>query len=331
MIDQDQHPDRNRPPPREPHRPRPPRESRQEAKRRNWLLIAALLAAVVAGVLLASSVWQGGWKDVENAVGNETEEVEAADLQGWCASQATYDAIRRELFRRAAQVRGGDAQAYAKLADFALLRVSNPVARGVDEQLQSVTCSGNAALDLPPGVAAAGGRRSLAGDIEYSIQPAADGTGNVIRLGNADAIVVPLATLTRGGRPVSGPLELPEQLDNAVATTPAPIVDDRPPEPEERSSAPATANPSFSCSAARTRGEIAVCNDPGLAALDRQMAGQFNAALSGADARQRALLQRTRGRFLTFRDRCRDNECIADAYRGRMREIGDIMAGRWRG
>lgn len=312
------------------HENPPTAEAPQETKRRNWWLIAALLGAVAAGILLASTVWQGGWKDVENAAGNETEEVEAADLQSWCAAQATYDSIRRELFRRAAQVRGSDQQAYARLADFALLRVSNPVARGVDEQLQSVTCSGSAALDLPPGVSAAGGRRSLSGDIEYSIQPAADGTGNVIRLGNADAIVVPLATLSRGGAPVSAPLELPQQLDNAVGPQ-GPIVDERPPPAEEPAPPPATASPSFNCSAARTRGEVAVCNDPGLAALDRQMAGQFNAALSGANARERALLQRTRGRFLSFRDRCRDNECIADAYRGRMREISDIMAGRWRG
>ncbi|MDQ3482196.1 MAG: hypothetical protein M3448_02130, partial [Pseudomonadota bacterium] len=92
----------------------------------------------------------------------------------------------------------------------------------------------------------------------------------------------------------------------------------------------ATANPSFNCRNARTRGEVAVCSDGGLASLDRQMASQFYGAMSQGDAAQRALLQRTRGRFLSYRDSCRSDACVAGAYRDRMREISDIMAGRWR-
>jgi len=303
----------------------PPQESRLERKRRNWWLIAALLAAVGTGVLLASTVWQGGWgtdEVPETAVASDG----PADLQSWCAAQSTYDSIRRELFRRAAQVRGSDQQAFARLADFALLRVANPVARGIDEQLPSVTCNGAATIDLPPGVAAAGGRRSLSGDIEYSVQPAADGTGNVVTLGDADAIVVPLATLARRGAPQSAPL-VPPELQNEATVEPVQEAEDE----EEEEPAPPAASPSFDCSRARTRGEVLVCSDPGLAALDRQMAAQFNAALSDADARQRALLNRTRNRFLSFRDRCRDSQCVAETYRGRMREIADIMANRWRG
>jgi uncharacterized protein len=41
------------------------------------------------------------------------------------------------------------------------------------------------------------------------------------------------------------------------------------------------------------------------------------------------MLQRTRASFLRFRDRCTSDACIADTYRGRMREISDIMSGRW--
>jgi uncharacterized protein len=66
-----------------------------------------------------------------------------------------------------------------------------------------------------------------------------------------------------------------------------------------------------------------------LAALDRNMANQFNGALSGASGEQRALLRTTRDRFLRFRDRCPDRRCIAQAYAGRIREIRDIAEGRW--
>ncbi len=72
-----------------------------------------------------------------------------------------------------------------------------------------------------------------------------------------------------------------------------------------------------------------MCNDPGLASLDRQMAAQFNSALSRANASERALLLRTRSDFLRYRDNCPSNACIAQTYRGRMREISDILAGRW--
>ena len=304
----------------------------EERKRRYRWLIVALVAAIAAGVLLASSVWDLGRSDDDNAVGNELLGATAPDPQTWCAAQTTYDAIRRELFRRAAQVRGSDQQAYTRLADFALLRVSGPVARDVDDEVRSVTCSGNATLDLPPGVAVAGARRSLSGDLEYMVQPAADGTGNVVRLGNADAIVVPLATLSRTGAPLTAPL-VPPALENQTMPQPMPTDDDDdfPRQDDENISRPAVANPSFDCDAARTRGEIAVCSDPGLAALDRQMAGQFNSAMSRGDAQQRSLLQRTRGRFLSYRDRCATNQCVAETYRSRMREISDIVAGRWRG
>ena len=92
---------------------------------------------------------------------------------------------------------------------------------------------------------------------------------------------------------------------------------------------PVGARPSFDCGNARTRGEVAVCTDAGLATLDRTMAAQYGRAMAVASPEQQALLRRTRDRFLGFRDRCADNRCIGDAYTGRMREIRDIMEGRW--
>ena len=51
--------------------------------------------------------------------------------------------------------------------------------------------------------------------------------------------------------------------------------------------------------------------------------------MSRASPDEQALLQSSRSRFLTYRDRCPDRQCIGDAYVGRMREIRDIMEGRW--
>ena len=66
-----------------------------------------------------------------------------------------------------------------------------------------------------------------------------------------------------------------------------------------------------------------------MAALDRSMAGYYSQAMAGADAGTASELRRTRDRFLAFRERCPTETCMADAYRGRIREISDISrAGR---
>jgi uncharacterized protein YecT (DUF1311 family) len=200
-------------------------------------------------------------------------------------------------------------------------------------------------IDLPPGVAVVGGRRTLTAEMDYALQPAADGSGDVVTLSGADAIVVPLATLARTGtQPGLPQAQAPGQpLPQAAPGTaqPAPVPIPAPPAPpsppaarpraEPATTAPrqASGRPSFDCDNARTRGERAVCADPELASLDRLMAAQFTAALRRADSDERALLIRTRDDFLGFRDQCPSNGCIAQTYRGRMREISDILAGRW--
>ncbi|HUP67460.1 MAG TPA: hypothetical protein VM145_04520 [Sphingomicrobium sp.] len=262
----------------------------------------------------------------------------SGDPEKLCSSKATYDNIKRELFRRAAQLRGSDQAAFDRLSAYAAIRMENPVMESEDQARKAVACSGTLALDLPPGVAVVGGRRSLSSDVDYSVQPAADGSGNVVLLKNAEAIITPLATLGRTAQPAqpAPTVQQTPSLDTPAVTEPRPGPQLQPqpqrqPQPQPDNPAPrATARPSFNCANARTRGEVAVCADSGLASLDRQMAGQFGRAMSGADPGQRALLERTRARFLRYRDQCRSDACIADAYRGRIREISDIAQGRWR-
>jgi len=248
-----------------------------------------------------------------------------------CASQATYDLIKRDLFQRAAQMRGSDQAAYDKLAAYASIRMENPVLESERDETGAVSCSGSLSLDLPPGVAVVGGRRTLSAEVDYTVQPAADGSGNVVLLRNADPIVTPLATLTRAAQPAQpeaapqpGLDSLGQPMGNVPPAPPTAPVTQAPAAPR-----PVGARPSFDCGNARTRGEVAVCSDAGLATLDRTMAAQYGRAMAVASPEQQALLRRTRDRFLGFRDRCADNRCIGDAYTGRMREIRDIMEGRW--
>jgi uncharacterized protein YecT (DUF1311 family) len=169
----------------------------------------------------------------------------------------------------------------------------------------------------------------LSADVDYTIQPAADGSGNVVLLRNADPIVTPLATLARASQPpmptgATKPVETPTTQPEANVATP---------QSANKATGPKTVypgRPSFDCSRARSKGEIAVCSDSGLSALDENMATQYRQAISEASPEQKALLQRTRSRFVGYRDRCPSRSCIAEAYVGRMREIRDIMEGRWR-
>jgi uncharacterized protein YecT (DUF1311 family) len=301
------------------------------------IVVIAGLIILVLGILLVRA--RSGSSD--EISGSQAASAAQDKTQQRCASQRTYDRIKEELFRRAVETRGSGRTPFDRLSSYAVVRMERPLLTEHDPELGTVRCAGRLSLDLPPGVAVIGGRRTLSADIDYVLQPAADGSGDVVMLEGADAIVVPLATLaTTGAGPGLQPPRVAEAMPRQTVETP---VQPEPPtialqsprapaatrqtQPPARAAAPG-ARPSFNCRHARTRGEIAVCSDEGLAALDRQMAAQYYRAISAADARQRQLLARTRDAFLRFRDRCPSEACIADAYRGRMREIRDISLGR---
>ena len=296
----------------------------------SWTTIA-LIVGLLLIVLVVAYLMTGRNPDQDKLTGAESNNnaAQAADPGKLCASKNTYDLIKRELFKRAAEVRGSDQAAFDQLAGYAALRMENPVMESQDRSTGAVNCSGSLSLDLPPGVAIVGSRRTLTADVDYTVQPAADASDNVVALRNADSIVTPLATLARVSEPQSPPAEAnqesvpDEQEQQQQLDTP---------ESANKEVGPQTssaARPSFDCSDARTKGEVAVCSDSGLAALDVNMATQYRHAIASASPQERALLERTRDRFLAYRDRCPNRSCMSDAYVGRMREIRDIMEGRW--
>jgi len=297
----------------------------------NWTTIA-LIGSLVLLVLLVAYFATRGNSNQDKLTNAELSTSSAPSREKACASSATYDLIKRELFRRAAQLRGSDQAAFDQLSGVAVVRMENPVMESEDSSNGAVNCSGSLSLDLPPNVAVVGGRRTLTSDVDYTVQPAADGSGNVVVLRNADAIITPLATLAKVNQapptttePVANQ-EAPDQ--NGVATVPQIPATPQPAEPAPTPRS-ASARASFDCATARTRGQIAVCGNAGLATLDRNMAAQYSRSFEMASPEQRELLRSTRDRFTAYRDRCPNNACIGDAYVGRMREIRDIMEGRW--
>lgn len=309
----------------------PPDCDQGSGRRRAWIVAGLALVALLLVLFLIVGLGNGNGN--EDRLPDEVAEREPLMPEQLCGTQSVHDAIKSELFRRAASARGRDQEAFEDIANYSSARMEAPFVTGENETAGSVTCRGLLWLDLPPGVVTSSRKRTLSGDVGYIVQAGSDGGARLVRVESGEAIVSPLATLSRV-RPVTGrqnddvPL-LPETPGEADRTEPPSPPEQpepaEPPEPRPQTSA----NPSFNCTFARSRSEQAVCANPGLAGLDRQMAAQFNSALSRADSEQRALLLQTRDRFLLYRERCRNDGCIADTYRGRMREIRDIMAGRW--
>ena len=306
---------------------------------------AAILVAGVLALLLIVYVFAGGG-------------AAQADRSHHCTSAQALDEVKAELFRRAAAIRGTTGPGFTNVANYSAIHADSRLLRRHHAGSATVTCSGTLALDLPPGVAVVGGRRSLAGALTYNLAPAGDGTARLLTLSKADQIVIPLATLSNAGSQSAQPLQpappaAQPQPNSQPApppqAVPAPPPRPAPPPPQPHAAAPkqpppaktspppsrsapapaATAKPSFNCRNAHTSGEIAVCHNPALASLDRQMSSEYYHAVAAATPGQKAILERTRNRFLGYRDSCGSEACIADAYRGRMREIADIMAGRW--
>jgi len=295
-------------------------------RRVNWTMIA-LIGALLLLVLVVAYFATRGSSDQDKLANPQVASGEAPGREKLCASKSTYDLIKRDLFRRAAQVRGSDQAAYGQLSGYAVLRMEDPVMESEDSATGAVNCSGSLSLDLPPGVAVVGGRRTLTADVDYTVQPAADRSGTVVLLRNADAIVTPLATLSRVAPPPQAEAVGSNEISSEAAEINVAASESAAQQPGPPSAYPG--RPSFDCSKARSRGEVAVCSDTGLSALDLNMATQYRRALSSASPEQRGLLQSTRDRFLGYRDRCPNRQCMADAYVGRMREIRDIVEGRW--
>ncbi len=83
-----------------------------------------------------------------------------------------------------------------------------------------------------------------------------------------------------------------------------------------------SAKPSFACSSASHPDEEAICSDPGLAALDRQMADAYTSAMSRADGTNSTNLRQIQRNWLQQRSEClSDRGCIRAAYQARISQL----------
>jgi hypothetical protein len=291
------------------------------------------------------------WMKKNDAPAAKTEEELAAErserIRKACASAGTYERLKELVFDEAARIRNSDARNLDPIAAGSVVRMEQPLVKSRDEDLNVTVCTGRFILELPPGAENAfDGMRRVSAEIVYSAQAAADGSGLVYQMDGADPIIYRLASVGLNGQPMprivaAEPGEpAPTQVAAAEpvlmpAPAPAPAPKPAPAPPQAKAAQPApspaparqAASPSFNCRYARTSSEKRVCDSPSLASKDRQMASIYYAAMANADAATRNHLRRSRDAFLSRRERCGSDECVAAAYNARIAEIRRIESG----
>lgn len=121
-------------------------------------------------------------------------------------------------------------------------------------------------------------------------------------------------------------LPLTQKPTEQSITQPAPVAALNPAQalvPEKVQSSPqASWNPSFDCAKSLTFSEKAICTDTLLGKLDGALAENYKYMLAsdiGDGARND--LKVTQRRWLTQRNKCTDNQCLASTYRKRIDEV----------
>lgn len=316
------------------------------------LALAAATIPLLAWALLPSTVPQTRSSERPTSIGTraalapkiESSTAPPVNAAASCSSPAVAGPIKRELFRRAARIRGSDAAAFARIAEYSQIRLVSmtpPVASG---RSTAVQCDAVVLLDLPAGVVAASEYNRLTGNIRFTLQTAAAGGGSIAGFTTEPPLIALLTSLGRTQATATEPVDaapvvhvvpqseaarVPEWAPPPAPTPPLvrPAAAPAAPRRVEQQRPVAQQQPSFSCSAARTWAENSVCRSASLAALDRQLASLYGDAMQRADRTQQQQLARTDRLFLTRRDGCKSDGCVQSAYAAQIGQIHGIMAG----
>jgi uncharacterized protein YecT (DUF1311 family) len=125
----------------------------------------------------------------------------------------------------------------------------------------------------------------------------------------------------------SGPMDVLAPGMAEAAAPPPPVVSDEPPPAdgaETAQPAPVEAGPSFDCAAHLTRGQAAVCADPGLAALDRRMARAYGEAMAAGAPMDDLRADQADWRAAREDAAERSPAAIAQVYNERIGELTDL-------
>lgn len=212
-----------------------------------------------------------------------------------CASQMTYDAIKKSLFDAARKKVTTNPLPLGSLQNASVVRMTAPLVVNDNPQLQRTDCSGQLSLMLPPSASSAfGGSNMLQSAVQYAVQQAADHSGVVVQLSGADAISDQLATAT----------DLVAQHKAMGGGTDA----------SATPFAGKTYNPSFDCGGKLTNAMRMICQDEDLAGMDRDLNAAYQQKKAATPKPDLPALIQAQRAFLKSRDNCPDTDCMKDIY-----------------
>ncbi|MDP9413321.1 MAG: hypothetical protein M3Q08_04355 [Pseudomonadota bacterium] len=274
---------------------------------KEWMATGAATLAL----LMVGAYWIGGSNTqaevseqpfgFTNQVGPASaEEPAGASGEEQCGSRQNHFQLKDMIFEKAASELGGDPVPLNTLKNAVSVRMEMPVVSAVDEKVRRTDCTGRLVIDLPPGTREAfHGDKSLEADLEYSFQPAADGSGSVIRAEGFGYILqrlVAAASLLNAQRLASkgGP-----QLQR-------------------------TYNPSFDCGRSLTNVERMICQDEQLSLADRLVAAKYDQLQESLPPLVWKDVQRSQRTFLQERAECADTSCVRSAYVNQWKALSSV-------
>jgi uncharacterized protein YecT (DUF1311 family) len=275
---------------------------------KSWLFDKQPDEGNIANVSTASSM--------DNLVANIADGNMAAASDQQCASQATYDAIKKQLFDNARKKVISNAKPLLSLQNASVVRMTSPIVTGGNPQLQRTECSGQLALMLPPAASNAfGGTNLLGASVTYTVQQAADHSGTVVQVMGAETLSDQLASATdtlaqrkSGGDGVGGGSdEFGLSKGSGAGSVTA--------------FAGKTYNPSFDCGGRLTNAMRMICQDADLAGQDRDMNALYKEKKAATPKLDLPKLVQAQRDFLKSRDNCADTSCMKDLYANRTDQL----------
>ena len=278
---------------------------RQPFWKAHWPALAgvALLLLLIGGVILYGKLASDEESvEAELSISNDM----SANLldatpsgEALCASQAIYMQIKELIFNQAAGAAGVNPAPLNSLRGTVGVRMQYPLLRGGSQDVGRTDCSGRIILDLPPTVRRAFDNAStLEADIDYAIQPGADGSGNVVQLGGIDFVVQQLAA--------AAALAGTQQADADSAQSQKVL------------------KPSFNCGENLSNVERMICQDADLSRLDRALAARYATLKKQLPATEWQSVVYSQRDFLQRRGGCADSTCVRDAYGDQLRDLGQF-------
>ncbi len=237
-----------------------------------------------------------------------------------CASRAVFEIIKNKVFDDAVSKVADEMVKLNGLREAIAGRLENPVLGGYDADLGKTSCAGRIVLGLPPNTQRAfNGATQLFADVTFTVQPAADKSGQVVETIGAEQLVDSLVAGAKMKRSVSPSQSSSLPPEREVHSAGFEGVFDPPPistaDPMNNGiGVTAKAKPSFACGKSLSRVEKMICDDDILADQDNGMASAHRDAKGRTPPEKLAELTALNAKYRARRDRCGDSACISATY-----------------